>query len=66
MASYTLAFVLQPRKKYGKPSVRVEKNLSQGSSRRVIMNARSWTMKLTEGGAEEYRIIICVEKAITA
>jgi hypothetical protein len=36
------------------------------NGRKVIMKARSLTMELTEGGAEEYRITICVEKATTA
>ena len=37
-----------------------KKKNSVTNGRRVILNARSWTMELIEGGAEEYRIIICV------
>jgi len=41
------------------------KKNSMTNGRRIIMNARSWTMELTERGAEEYRITICVKKATT-
>ena len=37
-----------------------KKKNSVTNGRRVILNARSWTMQLIEGGAEEYRITICV------
>ena len=66
-ASYTLAFSLQLRKKHGKTSVRVEKNLSQGR-KNLSQGVRFLDLKLSASPNKNLHLIwlclteeICVE-----